>query len=93
MTDAPLIEGSLKQWTVLYMMERRLTIDEAFAVVKLLDDDPKLSYLRGRWHLPARAFAQETLDAVAILVQQKVLRWMDKYNEGHRARCMFTGAS
>lgn len=88
-----LIEGSLKQWTVLYMMERRLTIDEALAVVKLLDADPKLAYLHGRWHLPVRAFEQATLDAVSVLVRAKVLHWMGKYNEGHRARCMFTGES
>lgn len=93
MTDAPLIEGSLKQWTVLYMMERRLTIDEALAVVKLLEADPKCGYLHGRWDLPASHFPEPVHESIAILVRGKVLHWMDKYREKHSARCLFTGES
>ena len=93
MTDAPLIEGSLKQWTMLYMMERRLTIDEALAVQKLLEADPKLAYVYEHWDQPAAKFPSYVFDSIVILLRGKVLHWMDKYNEGHRARCMFTGAS
>lgn len=88
-----LVEGSLKQWTALYMMERRLTIDEALAVVKLLESDAKVAYLHDRWNEPAATFGEEVRRTIIILVRGKVLRWMDKYNEGHRARCMFTGES
>lgn len=88
-----LVEGSLKQWTMLFMMERRLTIDEAAAVVKLLESDPKLGYLVGRWNLPAAGFAEPVRDSLAILIRGKVLAWMDKYREQHSARCLFTGES
>lgn len=88
-----LVEGSLKQRTILFMMERRLTIDEAFAVMGLLEADPKLAYLHGRWNEPAAGFDGHVFDSVVILVRGKVLRWMDKYNEQHHARCLFTGES
>lgn len=88
-----LVEASLKQKVVLYMMERRLTIDEALAVVKLLESDPKLAYVHGHWDQPATNFPSYVFDSIVILLRGKVLHWMDKYNEGHRARCMFTGES
>jgi hypothetical protein len=88
-----LIEGSLKQRVILFMMERRLTINEAFAVFGRLEADPKLAYLAGRWNEPAAGFEGHVFDTVTILVRGKVLYWMNKYHEGHRARCMFTGES
>lgn len=87
------LEGSLRQKTMLFMMERRLTIEEAAAVLKLLEADPKLAYLSGNWDLPATTFGDELHEAIAILVRGKVLAWMDKYREGHKARAMFTGES
>ena len=89
----PLAEASLKQKTVLYMMERRLTIDEALAVMKLLEVDAKLAYLHGRWDLPAEHFPGPVFESIVILVRGKVLAWMDKYREKHSARCLFTGES
>lgn len=88
-----LVEGSLRQRTILYMMERRLTIDEAFAVMRRLEEDRKLAYLDGRWDQPAENFTPYVFESIVILVRGKVLAWMDKYHEGHRARCMFTGES
>lgn len=89
----PIVEGSLKQWSMLYMMERRLTIEEAAAVQVRLEDDPKLGYLAHRWELPASHFPDAVRASIVILVREKVLRWMDKYREGHSARCLFTGES
>ena len=88
-----LAEGSLKQRTMLYMMERRLTIDEAAAVMKLLEADPKLSYLHGRWDLPAQHFPEPVFESIVILARGKVVAWMDKYREKHSARCLFVGES
>lgn len=88
-----LIEGSLKQRVILFMMERRLTINEAFAVFGRLEADPKLAYLAGRWNEPAAGFEGHVFDTVTILVRAKVLRWMDTYSERHHARCLFTGES
>lgn len=88
-----LTEGSLKQKTMLYMMERRLTIDEAAAVMKLLEADPKLGYLAGRWDMPASHFPEPVFGSIVILVRGKVISWMNKYREGHSARCLFVGES
>lgn len=88
-----MIEGSLRQKTMLFMMERRLTIDEAAAVLKLLEADQKCGYLAGRWDMPADTFDYPVHESIAILVRGKVLAWMDKYREGHKARAMFTGES
>ena len=88
-----LVEGSLKQRVILFMMERRLTIDEAFAVFGRLEADPKLAYLAGHWNEPAAGFEGHVFDTVTILVRAKVLRWMDTYSERHHARCLFTGES
>ena len=93
MTDEPLAEGSLKQKVMLFMMERRLTIEEAAAVMTLLEADPKLGYLHGRWHLPRSHFPDAVFESVTIIVRGKVVAWMDKYREGHRARCLFVGES
>lgn len=86
-------EGSLKQKVMLFMMERRLSIEEAAAVMKLLEADPKLGYLHGRWDMPHDRFPSPVFDSIKIIVRGKVLAWMDKYREGHRARCLFVGES
>lgn len=93
MTDGPLPEGSLKQKVMLFMMERRLSIEEAAAVMTLLEADAKLGYLHGRWHLPASHFPDAVFESVVIIVRGKVLAWMNKYREDHRARCLFVGDS
>jgi hypothetical protein len=64
------------------MMERRLTIDEALAVQKLLEADPKLAYVYEHWDQPAAKFPSYVFDSIVILLRGKVLHWMDKYNDG-----------
>lgn len=86
-------DGSLRQKVMLYMMERRLRIEEAAAVVKLLEADAKLGYLAGRWDLPAESFAGPVMGSVLILTRGKVIAWMNKYREGHPARALFSGES
>ena len=87
------MSGSLKQHVMLYMMERRLTIEEAGAVVKLLEDDAKLGYLIGRWNEPAYYFSGPVVHSIIIILRGKVLAWMNKYREKHPARALFTGES
>jgi len=87
------MSGSLKQHVMLYMMERRLTIEEAGAVVKLLEDDAKLGYLTSRWNEPAYYFSGPVFHSIIIILRGKVLAWMNKYREKHPARALFTGES
>jgi len=87
------VEGSLKQRAMLYMMERRLTIDEAAAVAKLLEDDPKLGYLADKWNEPAAKFHDAVFESVVIVLRGKVISWMNKYRENHNARCLWVGES
>lgn len=86
-------EGSIKQSVMLYLMERRLRIEEAAAVVKLVESDSSLGALTGRWDDPEDSISGDDMSAVLSVARHKALVWMGKYHEGHRARALFTGAS
>lgn len=85
--------ASIELHVLAFLIERRLTENEAVAVIKVLKGDSSIGWLTGHWgsawdRLPA--MSKRMLDD---LVRQKVLVWMNKYHEGHRARAMFTGES
>lgn len=85
--------SSLRQHVMLFLMERRLNIDEAATVVKILETDSKLKYLEGRWDRPAENFVAPVLDSVTIIARGKVIAWMNRYRPDHSARALFTGDS
>ena len=85
--DGPSVEQAVHA----FLIERRLTLSEADAVIKILKNDSALGYVL--WTVPVREVAPELLHRLNHAVCRKVLAWMDKYREKHPARALFTGAS
>lgn len=90
--DAP-DPASIELHVLAFLIERRLTENEAVAVIKVLKGDVSIRWLADHWGSPWEGIPAMSKRMVEDLVRRKVLAWMDKYHEGHRARCMFTGES
>lgn len=86
-------EGSARQSVMLYLMERRIRIEEAAAIVKALEGDSALGAMRGRWEEPEDMLSYADRFALIVHVRHRVINWMNKYRENHPARCLFTGDS
>jgi len=86
-------EGSVKQSVMLYLIERRIRIEEAAAIVKALEGDSALGAIAGRWEEPEDTLSYAERFALIVQVRHRVINWMNKYRENHPARCLFTGES
>lgn len=85
--------ASIELHVLAFLIERRLTENEAVAVIKVLKGDTSIGWLAGYWMSPWADLPVISQWMLQDLVRKKVLAWMNKYHEGHRARSLFTGES
>lgn len=85
--------ASIELHVLAFLIERRLTENEASAVIKVLKNDSSIDWLAEHWTYTWCGLPAMSKRMVEDLVRRKVLAWMNKYHEGHRARSLFTGES
>ena len=85
--------ASIELHVLAFLIERRLTEQEAVAVVKVLKHDSDLGFMTGNWHSAWDRLPAISKREMEKVVRRRVLAWMDRYHEGHSARCLFTGES
>jgi hypothetical protein len=84
---------TIEEMVLAFLTERRLTDSEAAAVMKTAKTDSRFAYLADQWSEPAMLLSGPATHRLQELVRKKVLTWMDKYQEKHSARALFTGQS
>lgn len=85
--------SSIEVMALAFLMERRLSVSEAGAVVKVAKQDSRFNYLADLWHEDEATLSGPAKHRLQQLLRKKVVAWMDRYAEKHRARCLFTGES
>ncbi len=84
---------SIEQMVLAFLTERRLTDSEAAAVLKMLKQDSRFTFLGDHWDEDETTLSGPATHRVKTLVGKKVLVWMDRFHEKHSARALFTGES
>lgn len=84
---------SIENMVLAFLTERRLTGSEAAAVLKTAKTDSRFDYLADLWGEDEATLSGPAQHRLRSLIRKKVLTWMDKYQEKHPARALFTGES
>lgn len=84
---------TIEQMVLAFLTERRLTDQEASAVLKTAKNDSRFAYLADLWGEDETTLSGPATHRLQQLIRKKVLTWMDKYAEKHPARALFTGES
>lgn len=85
--------ASIELHVLAFLIERRLTENEAVAVIKVLKNDSSIGWLAGEWGSGWERVPAIWKRQIENLVRRRVLAWMDRYQQNHSARCLFTGES
>ena len=89
MADLTSIEHTL----FAFLTERRLTDIEATEVMRFFKRDSRAAWLSDKWDLPWSEIVPPVRIHLLDVLRERALAWMDRHNERHPARCLFTGES